>query len=200
MEDYLKELRKRTKHMPLLIPHSIVVLFNKEGQVLLEERADDGFFDFPLFIKVQSKVLAKGIMERRNNLEERADDGYFDFPGGGIDLKEEADKAAYRELLEETGLVAEELQLFKVYSGEITHYVYFNGDEIYGIDLVYICHKYHGELKPQLEEVKSLKFYSLKDMPGKMSIRNKQIIIDLLESKKVDDINSYTIYPVKNND
>jgi len=167
MEDYLKELRKRTKHMPLLIPHSIVVLFNKEGQVLLEERADDG---------------------------------YFDFPGGGIDLKEEADKAAYRELLEETGLVAEELQLFKVYSGEITHYVYFNGDEIYGIDLVYICHKYHGELKPQLEEVKSLKFYSLKDMPGKMSIRNKQIIIDLLESKKVDDINSYTIYPVKNND
>ena len=28
----------------------------------------DGFFDFPLFIKVQSKVLAKGIMERRNNL------------------------------------------------------------------------------------------------------------------------------------
>jgi len=167
MEDYLKELRKRTKHMPLLIPHSIVVLFNKEGQVLLEERADDG---------------------------------YFDFPGGGIDLKEEADKAAYRELLEETGLVAEELQLFKVYSGEITHYVYFNGDEIYGIDLVYICHKYHGELKPQLEEVKSLKFYSLEDMPGKMSIRNKQIIIDLLESKKVDDINSYTIYPVKNND
>ncbi len=150
MEDYLKELRKRTKHMPLLIPHSIVVLFNKEGQVLLEERADDG---------------------------------YFDFPGGGIDLKEEADKAAYRELLEETGLVAEELKLFKVYSGEITHYVYFNGDEIYGIDLVYTCHKYHGELIPQKEEVKTLKFYDLKNMPEKMSIRNKQIVEDLLNSK-----------------
>ena len=150
MEDYLKELRKRTKHMPLLIPHSIVVLFNKEGQVLLEERADDG---------------------------------YFDFPGGGIDLKEEADKAAYRELLEETGLVAEELKLFKVYSGEITHYVYFNGDEIYGIDLVYTCHKYHGELVPQKEEVKTLKFYDLKNMPEKMSIRNKQIVEDLLNSK-----------------
>ena len=150
MEDYLKELRKRTKHMPLLIPHSIVVLFNKEGQVLLEERADDG---------------------------------YFDFPGGGIDLKEEADKAAYRELLEETGLVAEELELFKVYSGEITHYVYFNGDEIYGIDLVYTCHKYHGELIPQKEEVKTLKFYDLKNMPEKMSIRNKRIVEDLLNSK-----------------
>ena len=150
MDDYLKELRKRTNHMPLLLPHSVVVLFNDEGKVLLEERADDG---------------------------------YFDFPGGGIDLKETAEEAAYRELLEETGLVADKLELFKVYSGEITHYVYFNGDEIYGIDLVYTCHKYHGELTPQLEEVKSLKFYDLKAMPEKMSIRNKQIVEDLLNSK-----------------
>ena len=147
MDDYLKELRKRTKHMPLLLPHSIVVLFNKEGQVLLEERADDG---------------------------------YFDFPGGGIDLKESGEDAAKRELLEETGLIADELELFKVYTGEVTHYVYFNGDEIYGVDLVYTCKKYHGEMKPQAEEVKALKFYGLNNMPEKMSIRNKAIIKDLL--------------------
>ena len=146
--DYLKELRKRTDHMPLVLPHSVVILFNEKAEVLLEERADDGFFDFP---------------------------------GGGIDLKESAEDAARRELKEETGLTADELKLFKVYSGEITHYVYFNGDEIYGVDLVYICHKYHGEMKPQLEEVKSLKFYDLKHMPEKMSIRNKQIIKDLLK-------------------
>ena len=146
--DYLKELRKRTDHMPLVLPHSVVILFNEKGEVLLEERADDGFFDFP---------------------------------GGGIDLKESAEDAGYRELKEETGLIADELELFKVYSGEITHYVYFNGDEIYGVDLVYTCHKYHGEMKPQLEEVKSLKFYDLKHMPEKMSIRNKQIIKDLLK-------------------
>ena len=146
--DYLKELRKRTDHMPLVLPHSVVILFNEKGEVLLEERSDDGFFDFP---------------------------------GGGIDLKESAEDAAYRELKEETGLIADELKLFKVYSGEITHYVYFNGDEIYGVDLVYTCHKYHGEMKPQLEEVKSLKFYDLKHMPEKMSIRNKQIIKDLLK-------------------
>ena len=144
--DYLKELRKRTDHMPLVLPHSVVILFNEKGEVLLEERTDDGFFDFP---------------------------------GGGIDLKESAEDAAKRELKEETGLIADELKLFKVYSGEITHYVYFNGDEIYGVDLVYTFHKYHGEMKPQLEEVKSLKFYDLKHMPEKMSIRNKQIIKDL---------------------
>ena len=138
--------------MPLVLPHSVVVLFNKKDEVLLEERSDDG---------------------------------YFDFPGGSIDLKESAEEAAKRELLEETGLIADELELFKVYSGEITHYVYFNGDEIYGVDLVYICRKYHGEMSPQLEEVKNLKFYKIDDVPDKMSIRNKQIIIDLRQNKKV---------------
>lgn len=146
MSDYIKDLRDKTDHMPLLIPHSVVVLFNDKNEVLLEERSDDG---------------------------------YFDFPGGAIDLKETMEDAACRELLEETGLIADELELLKVYSGEITHYVYFNGDEIYGVDAVYLCHKWHGELKPQLDEVKTLKFYSLDDMPDKMSKRNKQIIIDM---------------------
>ena len=148
MSDYIKDLREKTKHMPLVLPHSVVVLFNENGEVLLEERADDG---------------------------------YFDFPGGSIDLKETAEEAAARELYEETGLVADELKLFKVYSGEITHYVYFNGDEIYGVDLVYLCNKYHGEFNPQLEEVKKLKFFNLNEMPSKMSIRNKAIVEDLLK-------------------
>ena len=129
MGDYLKELREKTDHMTLVLPHSVVLLFNDKGEVLLEERADDG---------------------------------YFDFPGGGIDLKETAEEAAARELKEETGLVALELEFFKLYSGEITHYTYFNGDEIYGVDAVYIFRKYEGKLNPQLEEVKGLKYYTLK--------------------------------------
>ena len=149
--DYYKELRKRTDHMALVLPHSVVILFNEKGEVLLEERKDDGFFDFP---------------------------------GGGIDLKESGEDAARRELLEETGLVADELEFFKVYTGDITHYVYFNGDEIYGVDLIYLCYKYHGEMKPQEEEVKALKFYNLNNMPEKMSKRNKAIIKDLLERIK----------------
>ena len=148
MPDYLDELRKKTGHMPLLIPHSVVVLINEKNEILLEERSDDG---------------------------------YFDFPGGAIDLKETMEEAASRELYEETGITADELELLKVYSGEITHYVYFNGDEIYGVDAVYICKKYHGELNPQLSEVKTLRFYSLDNMPSKMSKRNKQILIDLRE-------------------
>ena len=148
MSDYIEDLRKLTKHHPLLIPHSVVVLFNEKNEVLLEERSDDG---------------------------------YFDFPGGALDLKETIEDAGKRELFEETGIIADELELFKIYSGEITHYVYFNGDEIYGVDAVFICKKYHGELKAQENEVKNLIFYPLDKMPEKMSKRNKQIVKDLLD-------------------
>ena len=150
MSDYLKDLREKTGHVPLVLPHAVVIIINNQNEILLEERADDGFFDFP---------------------------------GGGIDLKETAEEAAARELKEETGLIANRLELFKVYSGEITHYVYFNGDEIYGVDCVYICRDYFGELKPQLSEVKRLFFCSLDKMPEKMSPRNKQIIKDLQSQK-----------------
>ncbi len=151
MSDYLKDLREKTGHMPLLLPHSVVILLDENNNVLLEERSDDG---------------------------------YFDFPGGGIDLKESAEDAAARELKEETGLIANKLEFFKLYSGEITHYVYFNGDEIYGLDVVYICRDYSGELRPQLEEVKKLAFHNLNNMPEKMSIRNKQIVKDFLKHLK----------------
>ena len=150
MSDYLKDLREKTGHMPLVLPHSVVLVINNQNEILLEERSDDGFFDFP---------------------------------GGGIDIKESAEEAGIRELKEETGLSANRLEFFKVYSGEITHYVYFNGDEIYGVDCVYICRDYSGEMKPQLSEVKRLFFSSLGDMPEKMSPRNKQIIKDLRSQK-----------------
>lgn len=151
MSDYIKELRKKVGHKPLVLPHSVVLVINNQNEILLEERSDDGFFDFP---------------------------------GGGIDLKETAEEAAARELKEETGLTANRLDIFKVYSGEITYYKYFNGDEIYGIDSVFICRDYDGELKPQLSEVKKLFFCSLDNIPvDKMSSRNKQIIIDLKSQK-----------------
>ena len=147
MSDYCKELRKKIGHMTVVLPHSVVIVLNDKNQVLLEERADDGFFDFP---------------------------------GGAIDPKESAEDAAARELKEETGLIANKLEFFKLYSGEITHYTYFNGDEIYGLDAVYICRDYKGTLKPQVEEVRKLEFYSLDELNfEKFSPRNKQIVIDL---------------------
>ena len=41
MSDYIKDLREKTNHMPLVLPHSVVVLFDENNKILLEERADD---------------------------------------------------------------------------------------------------------------------------------------------------------------
>lgn len=148
------KLVTKDERMAKTIPHSVVVLFNNENKVLVEIRADDGFYDFP---------------------------------GGGIDDGETHEEGAKRELLEETGLIADDLVLFKVYTGEITHYVYFNGNEIYGVDAVFLCRKYHGEIKPQIEEVTSLVFLSLDELAKKqISMRNSQIIKDLQEQLKYD--------------
>lgn len=115
--------------------------------------------------------------------EVRSDDGFLDFPGGAIEIGEEIEVAAKRELFEETGVVANSLELFKVYSGEITHYIYKNGNEIYGIDFVFIVRGYSGDLKPELSEVNELKYLSLNDVPlEKLSVRNKKIIEDLKAS------------------
>ena len=144
--DYIKALRKKIGHMTIVVPHAVIILINERGEILIEERRDDG---------------------------------YFDFPGGGIDIDEEVETCAKRELFEETGLIADELTFFKVYSGKVTHYKYANDDEISGVDLVYLCRQYHGAIKYQSSEVADLHFYYLYDVPEKMCVRNKQIIADL---------------------
>ena len=117
--------------------------------------------------------------ENKVLFEIRADDGYLDFPGGSVDMAEEVIETAKRELYEETGLIADELALFDVYSGPITKYTYFNQDVIYGVDTFYVCKKYHGELKPQKEEVKELLFLDVNSINGKLSPRNKKVIEDI---------------------
>lgn len=107
--------------------------------------------------------------ENRVLLQLRSDNHCWSYAGGSIELDEVVEGAARRELFEETGLIAEELELFGVFSGKDTHYIYPNGDEVSNIDIVYICRKYSGTLKCQPEEVEDLKFFRLDEIPGNIS-------------------------------
>ena len=58
------------------------------------------------------------------------------------------------------GLIAEDMEFFMVNSGMEAHYVYPNGDEVYNVEIIYLCKHFHGELKRQVEEIEDLRFFS----------------------------------------
>lgn len=107
--------------------------------------------------------------ENRILLQLRSDNHCWGYAGGSVELDEAVEDAAKRELFEETGLIAESLELFGVFSGKDTHYVYPNGDEVSNIDIVYVCRKYTGTLKCQVGEVDDLKFFRLDEIPENIS-------------------------------
>lgn len=102
-------------------------------------------------------------------LQKRADNHCWGYAGGSVELDEVVEDAARRELLEETGLFALELELFGVFSGKDTHYVYPNGDEVSNVDIVYLCRRYEGTLKCQKDEVEELRFFPADALPEALS-------------------------------
>ncbi|MBP0954766.1 MAG: NUDIX hydrolase [Oscillospiraceae bacterium] len=98
-------------------------------------------------------------------LQKRTDNGTWSYAGGAVELFERTEDTAKRELFEETGLIADELTLFGVFSGEELHYTYPNGDEVSTIDILYICRKYHGELRADGDEVSELRFFDIQELP-----------------------------------
>ncbi len=97
-------------------------------------------------------------------LGRRADNHMWGYSGGSVEIDERVEDCARRELYEEMGLTAEELEFFCVNSGPEAHYVYPNGDEVSNIEIVYLCRKYHGELKRQEDEVEELRFFAVRDI------------------------------------
>lgn len=102
-------------------------------------------------------------------LIKRTDNSCWGYAGGSVELGERVEETACRELLEETGLVADELVLFSVFSGEDTRYTYPNGDEVHNIDVVYICRRFHGEPKADQCETTEIKFFNINELPENIS-------------------------------
>ena len=117
-------------------------------------------------------------------LQKRSDNHYWGYAGGSIELDENVEDAAKRELFEETGLTAERLELFGIFSGKDMHYIYPNGDEVSNIDIVYICRDYTGTLRRQENEVEELKFFALNEIPQKISTPVQKPLNQWIELQK----------------
>lgn len=117
-------------------------------------------------------------------LGRRTDNHQWGYSGGSIELGETVEECAKRELFEEMGLVAEELEFFMVNSGPETHYIYPNGDEVYNVEIIYLCRSYHGEPRRQESEVEELRFFSLEELPEEISPPIRPVMRRYVEQRR----------------
>lgn len=115
-----------------------------------------------VFVYKDGKVL---LQKRKDNL-------CWALHGGVVELGEVVEDAAKRELFEETGLVANKLELLGIFSGDDRMYTYPNGDEVYLIGIIYVCNDFSGELLSETDETLELKWFDMDNLPQEISPPN----------------------------
>jgi len=119
-------------------------------------------------------------------LQKRMDNGCWSDHGGCCELGETVEETARRELHEETGLVANTLELLGVFSGKELFYTYPNGDMVSNVNIAYLCDDFSGELKFQTNETTDLRWFGLNEFPENISTPVKpalQRCIDVLNTR-----------------
>ena len=105
----------------------------------------------------------------------RNDTNTWGIPGGSMELYETSEETAVRELKEETGIRADELELIAVLSGKDDYFEYPNGDKMCTVIVLFKVINYTGKLHINDNESKQLKFFALNNLPT-MESRAKAII------------------------
>lgn len=124
------------------------------------------------------------IINEQNELllQHRKDNGCWGLIGGSMELGESLEQVAYREMLEETGLQAQQLILLQTYSGEGFYYQYPHGDEVYLVVTTYECKKFAGELKHDEEEAFEVRFFPIEQLPINLNQVDQPIIKDYIKN------------------
>ena len=119
--------------------------------------------------------------QNRVLMQLRSDTGTWDFPGGSSELGDSLEDTARRELLEETGLVADRLEFITVLSGAMYRETYPNGDEIYIVSAVFIARDLTGNLQTD-EESLELRWFAPSSLPLELAGPITQWVADNLET------------------
>lgn len=103
----------------------------------------------------------------------RSDTDDWSLPGGCMEIGEKVEEAAKRELLEETGLKAEDTELIGIFSGKEYFYTYPNGDKVDTLIILYRMKGISGELKISDGESRQLKYFPKNALPEPLEARTE---------------------------
>ena len=106
-------------------------------------------------------------------LQKRKDNGSWAQHGGAMEIGETLEDAARRELKEETGLTAGNLEFLGVFSGKELLYTYPNGDKVCMVVASYVCQDYSGDLLLETDETSELKWFDINKIPENISPPDK---------------------------
>lgn len=115
-------------------------------------------------------IIAPGsaivVMNNENELllQLRSDTNDWGVPGGGMEIGDSFEETAIKELFEETGLNAGNLELLGVVSGKDLYFKFPNGDEIYNATVIYKALDVKGDLKKDFESLE-LSYFPLNSLP-----------------------------------
>ncbi len=109
-------------------------------------------------------------------LQHRKDNQQWGLIGGSMEIGESLEKAARREVLEETGLKLDELNWFGLFSGQKLIYECPNGDVVVNVVAVYTSRQFRGKLKVDEEEGYELRFFKLNELPKDISPPDRPVI------------------------
>ncbi|WP_226035809.1 NUDIX hydrolase [Aquibacillus saliphilus] len=98
-------------------------------------------------------------------LQLRSDTFDWGLPGGAMELGESFEDTARRELYEETGLDAGELELVDLLSGQEFHFKYPNGDQVYNAIGLFRTYTAKGQVIINDNESCDLQYFAIDNLP-----------------------------------
>ena len=126
----------------------------------------------PVVVQTGASIILADA-QGRILLQQRQDDGTWSYPGGRVEIDETVEEAARREVREECGLVVGEMELLGVFSGPELNHVYPDGNEVCGIDIVYVSRDYSGALCAPDGEARQVGFFPPGCLPAPISAMNR---------------------------
>ncbi|UCZ52784.1 NUDIX domain-containing protein [Bacillus shivajii] len=124
-------------------------------------------------------VSAGVIIEDGNNvlLCYRKDTNDWGLPGGYMEPGETVLETAFRELKEEMKVIPDDLQFYRIFSGQDFYHEYPNGDQVYSVIVMFTTSSsFVGKITVDHQEIEEAKFFSLDSLPPKLTKTTQNIL------------------------